>query len=118
MSRVHPLAAHTSVQPRHHFSGELLESHAGCMHGLYQLSLTLLDDNRRRHVVYIAHGRGDAAAAACMAQWRELQIGRRYHGSATLRRLGDTMDFWMGNVQIEPCQRRRRFELVHGGLPC
>ncbi len=110
------LAAPPAAQPAplRHFSGELLEKSAGCTLGLHQLGLRLMDDEGTSHMVYIAHGRGDDAAARCLAQYEGLQIGTRYHGSATLHRIGDLHHWWMGAVTLKACQRRPRFALVLG----
>lgn len=105
--------AHTNAPQ--HFSGQLLEKNAGCTHGLHQLALRLEDDDGASHIVYIAHGRGDDAAARCAAQYNGLAIGRHYYGSGTLCRPGDVHTHWMGTVTIELCERRHRFAVLAGG---
>jgi hypothetical protein len=104
---------HTAA-PRH-FSGQLLEKNAGCTHGLHQLALHLEDDDGASHIVYIAHGRGDDAAARCAAQYHGLTIGLHYYGSGTLSRTGDVHTHWMGTVTIKPCERIHRFAVLAGG---
>ncbi len=96
----------------HHWSGELVAKNAGCTLGLHQLALQLQDDDGGSHMVYIAHGRGPQAQAWCQLQFSHLHIGARYHGTATLRRVGEAHTWWMGAVTVNPCQRRPRFALV------
>lgn len=102
--------------PLQHFSGELLEKSAGETLGLHQLALRLMDDEGSSHMVYIAHGRGDDAGRRCLQQYEGLHIGTRYHGTATLHRVGELHHWWMGAVQLRACQRRPRFELTARGV--
>lgn len=95
-----------------HFSGELVRADTDETLGLHRLTLQLVDDDGHEHHVYIAHGRGDDARQRCMAQHAGLQIGRRYHGSAQLKRHSDAGVQWFGLVSLQPDQRRPRFELV------
>ena len=104
---------HTAT-PRH-FSGQLVESNLGCTAGLHQLALRLVDDDGGSHIVYIAHGRGDDAAARAAGQYSALTIGAHYYGSGTLCRQGDVHTHWMGSVTISPCARRHRFAVLPGG---
>ena len=96
----------------YHWSGELVSKHAGCTLGLHQLALQLKDDEGGSHMVYIAHGRGPQAEAWCGLQHSHLHIGARYHGTATLRRVGEAHTWWMGAVTVTPCKRRTRIALV------
>ena len=98
--------------PLRHFSGELVAKDAGCTLGLHALALRLLGEDNTQHVVFIHHGRGDQAGDRCLAQYRNLVIGQRYHGSATRYVAGPVEQHWMGVVTVQPCQRRPRFELV------
>ena len=98
--------------PLRYFSGELIAKDAGCTLGLHALALRLEDEDGCNHVVFIHHGRGAAAGDRCLAQYEGMQIGRRYHGSATLHRIGEQHHWWMGAVTLKPCQRRPRFELI------
>lgn len=105
-----------STAPLRHFSGELVEKNAGCTLDLHQLALRLEDQDGGSHMVYIAHGRGADAARRCQQQYDSLQIGARYYGSATLHRVGEHHQWWMGAVTLERCKRRLRFELAARGV--
>lgn len=99
----------TLAQPRH-FSGELTAKTLGCCLGLHRLELQLVDDDNGKHTVYIAYGRGAAAAQYAQAQFDGLTIGAWYHGSATLARRTTGLTEWAGHVSpLQPCQRRHRF---------
>jgi len=110
------LAGQPAVQaaPLRHFSGELIAKDAGCTLGLHAIALRLEDEDGCQHVVFIHHGRGDAAGDRCLAQYRNLEIGRRYHGEASRHLVGPREQHWMGTVTLQPCMRRPRFELVRG----
>lgn len=98
--------------PLHHFSGELIAKDAGATLGLHALALRLEGEDGLQHVVFIHHGRGQEAGDRCIAQWRNLTIGQRYHGSATRHVAGPLEQHWMGTVTLQACQRRPRFQLV------
>lgn len=99
----------TMAQPRH-FSGELTAKNLGCCLGMHRMELQLVDDDNGKHTVYLAYGRGDAAAQYAQAQFDALTIGAWYHGSATLARRTAALTEWAGHVPpLQPCQRRHRF---------
>lgn len=100
------------LAPLHHFSGELVAKDAGARLGLHALALRLVDEDGMQHTVFIAHGRGEAAGDRCIAQWRNLVIGQRYHGSATGYVAGPEQQHWFGTVTLQACQRRPRFQVV------
>ena len=96
------------AQPRH-FAGELIAKSVDCCAGLHRMEVRLVDDDNHTHVVYLAYGRGDAAATYARAQFDLLAVGHWYHGSATLCRHTKVTE-WAGHVPpLQPCQRRHRF---------
>jgi hypothetical protein len=103
MPNIHP------AQPRH-FAGELVAKTVDCCAGLHRMEVQLVDDDNRAHTVYLAYGRGDAAARYAQAQFDMLQVGGWYHGSATLMHNTTGRTEWAGHVPpLQPCQRRHLF---------
>jgi len=99
----------TLAAPRH-FSGELTAITLGCCLGLHRMEVQLVDDDGGKHTVYLAYGRGDAAARYAQVQYDRLRVGTWYHGSATLMRKTTGLTEWAGHVPpLETCQRRHRF---------
>lgn len=99
----------TTATPRH-FSGELTAITLGCGLGLHRIEAHLRDHDGAQHVVYLAYGRGDAAARYAQAQYDRLSVGTWYHGSATLCRRTNGLTEWGGHVTpLEVCPRRHRF---------
>lgn len=89
----------------HHFAGTLREAHHACSQGLWQISLRLEDDDGRRMYLHMAPGWNEAGAMACSLQMAELDIGQRYHGSATMHRRGERHDYFVGRVTLAADQR-------------
>ena len=99
----------TLAAPRH-FSGELRAITLDCCAGLHRIEAHLVDDDGGQQVVYLAYGRGDAAARYAQAQFDRLSVGTWYHGSATLCRRTTGLTEWAGHVTpLKACQRRHRF---------
>lgn len=102
----------TVASPRH-FSGRLVTAAVDCRAGLHRMEVHLVDDDGFRQVVYLAYGRGDAAARYARAQFDRLSVGAWYRGSATLMRRSAGLTEWGGHVPpLEACQRRHRFSAV------
>ncbi len=87
----------TAASPRH-FSGRLVTAAVDCRAGLHRMEVHLVDDHGQRQVVYLAYGRGDAAARSARAQLDCLTVGARYRGSATLMRRTAGLTEWGGHV--------------------
>jgi hypothetical protein len=100
----------TLAAPRH-FAGELIGKQVDSCAGLHRMELRLVDDDARHmHIVYLAYGRGDAAARYARAQFDALTLGTWYHSSATLARNTPGQTEWAGHVEpLEACERRHRF---------
>lgn len=105
-----------ALAPLRHFSGELVSKSADAKLDLHRLSLRLVDDEGVSHQVLIAHGRGDQAAERCAQQYDALQVGARYHGSATQHAEGPEHHWWLGVVTLQPCRRRPLYELTARGV--
>jgi hypothetical protein len=103
---------HTAA-PRH-FAGELIAKQVDSCAGLHRMELRLVDNDASHvHVVYLAYGRGDAAARYAQAQFDSLTLGCWYHSSATLARKTTGKTEWAGHVEpLQMCQRRHRFSQV------
>lgn len=99
----------TAATPRH-FSGELISKALGSGAGLRRMEVHLVGHAGERHIIYIAYGRGEAAAAYSQQQYDLLRVGTWYSGSATmmLRSTGQTE--WGGHVPpLLVCKHRHRF---------
>lgn len=94
----------------HHFVGQLVEADCAPLAGLHQISVRLIDDDGASHVAYMVHGRGADAERRCEQAFAALQIGQRYHGSATLQRTGEPHTYHFGSVVLAADRRRARFE--------
>ena len=100
-----------------HFCGRLVEINGEPMHGMQHIALALVDDDDRSHQVYMSFGRGSEAQARCRQILDSLEIGRRYHGSATLCRRGEQQTYWLGSVTLAldaPIDRRSACFVVYG----
>ena len=98
----------------HHFHGQLVEADCTPLEGIHQLSVRLIDDDGTSHIAYMVHGRGADAERRCEQAFSALQIGQRYHGSATLQRTGEPHTYHFGNVVLAADRRRARFEPAQG----
>lgn len=97
------------MRTAHHFCGTLMAANALPLAGIHQITVELADDDGTNHTAYLVFGRSDDAARRCRLTFDALQLGQRYHGSATSRSVVQGAPCHFGSVVLAVDRRRPRF---------
>lgn len=100
----------------HHFCGTLTAATAQPLAGIHQITVELTDDDGIQHQAFVVFGRDELAARNCSAMHADLQVGQRYHGSATSRSTVQGKQCHFGRVVLAADRRRVRFAPAIGNF--